>query len=693
MSFITLLLVSCNNTSSNMTYPKTEKGNTETDYFGTKVKDPYRWLEDDNSKATKTWVDEQIKTTQTFLSKIPFRGKIKKRFEELMKYPSESAPFKKGNFYFTYKNNGEQNQSVLYMKKEIDGDDVEVLNPNTLSKEGIISLAGFSLSADSKYMAYITSKGGSDWRQVSIKDLDTKIDLKDKIDWVKFSGIAWYKDGFYYARYPKPKKGDDLKGANENCKIYYHKLKTSQSEDNLVFELPENPDWGMGVSIEKKSNFLIINLSNSTYGNRIFIKDLITEEVFKLVDNFEKEYSIIKEENGKLLVITDDNAQNRKLISIDIRTNKREDIIQEKEYVLRTCSIYKDKIIAQYIKDAHSKIEIFDRDGQYLYDVDLPQKIATVTGFKISKDDDFTFYSLNSFTARGDIYKYNISNNTSELYKKSEIKFDNTNYTTKQVFYTSKDGTKVPMFITHKKGIKLDGKRPTLLYAYGGFNISITPRFNSAGILFIENGGIYVSANLRGGGEYGDEWHKSGTKMNKQNVFDDFISAAEYLIANKYTNPNKLSINGGSNGGLLMGAVTNQRPDLFKVAITQVGVLDMLRYQLFTIGRYWATDYGTSEDSKEMFEYLYKYSPLHNVKSSTKYPAIMVTTGDHDDRVVPAHSFKYIATVQDKNKSDNPTIIRIDKNAGHGSGKPISKSIEEYTDIVSFIFYNLGVEM
>ena len=551
-------------------------------------------------------------------------------------------------------------------------------------------LMGLIYPPDNKYMAYSISKGGSDWRQVLVKDLETKKDIKDKIDWLKFSGIAWSNNGFYYARYPEPKKGDNLKGANKNCKIFYHKIGEDQSQDKLIFEMPNNPEYGMSVYIEKNTNYLIINITKSTYGNMLYAMDLKTKKIHKIINDFKKEYNVVKVKKDEVIMLTDKDAPNKKLISYNIKTKKESILISEKNYVINGCSIGKDKIILNYIKDAHSKVEIFDINGKYLYDLELPTKVATISGFDLEKGSNETYYSSRTFTTPGDIYKYNIKENKSTLYKKSAVKFDGSDYETKQVFFESKDGTKVPMFITHKKGLKLDGKRPTLLYGYGGFNISLTPRYSSRAIVMIENGGVYVQVNLRGGGEYGETWHEQGIKMNKQNVFDDFIYAGEYLIKNKYTNSNKLAINGGSNGGLLVGAVVNQRPDLMKVAIPQVGVLDMLRYQKFTIGRYWATDYGTSEDSKEMFEYLYKYSPVHTVKENVNYPAIMITTGDHDDRVVPAHSFKYGAELQTKYKGHNPTLIRIDKDAGHGAGKPIYKYIEENTDIMSFIFYNIG---
>lgn len=685
------IFTGCKHKNQKLVYPQTRMdSNIEDGYFGTIIKDPYRWLEDDNSEETKEWVDQQIKVSDSYLSQIPFRDKIKKRFEELMKYPTQSYPIKKGEYYFIYKNDGTQNQRSIYIKKNIDEQEQEILNPNNLSKDGIVSINGIDVSEDNKYLAYSISKGGSDWQEVYVKEIESKKDLEDKVQWIKFGGISWYKNGFFYSKYPTPKDGDALKGQNENQKIYYHDLGTLQEEDKIVFEIPEQPRWGMSSYIEKGSNYLLLFINKSTYGNKVFVKDLKSNKLHKIIDDFDNRYSIVKINGDKLFFLTDKDAVNNKLISIDIKTSRREDIIAEKDYVLNSVSIGDDKIICNYLKDAKSKIEVCDLSGKYIYDVKIPQGIASVSGFDLGKGENFTYYNVVNFTTPGDIYKYDIKNNISEVYKKSEIKFDGEKYETKQIFFESKDGKKIPMFVTHKKDLVLDGNRPTLIYGYGGFNISLTPRFSPNAVQIMENNGVYVSVNLRGGGEYGSIWHNAGTKMNKQNVFDDMISACEYMINNKYTNPEKLAINGGSNGGLLVGAVTNQIPNLIKVAIPQVGVMDMLRYQHFTIGRYWATDYGTSEDSKEMFEYLYKYSPLHNIKEGIKYPAVMVTTADHDDRVVPAHSFKYIAELQAKYKGDNPVIIRIDKNAGHGSGKPVNKRIEEYTDMISFIFYNMN---
>ena len=692
----TLVFTGCNNSDKPLKYPDAKRVDTVDVYFGHKVPDPYRWLEDDNSEETKKWVIAENKVTDKYLRRIPFRNKIEKRLKQIWNYEKRSAPWKDGGLYFFSKNDGLQNQSVYYMMKTPDSKPEVIIDPNKLSKDGTVALSAFSVSDDGKYLGYGISRGGSDWQEFYIKDIETKKDLKESLKWIKFSGIAWYKDGFFYSRYPEPAKGDELKAANLNAKIYYHKVGTPQSEDELIYEDKEHPGWGFGAQVTDDNEYLIIYVTESTSGNALYYKRLGVKNspIVKIVDNFDNDYSVIDHLNGKFIVRTNNEAPKYKLISIDVEDHDFKhwkDIIPESDKdVLMSVSIMDNKIITNYQHDAHSQVMVFDINGSYLHDVKLPG-LGTVSGFSAEKNDTITFYSFSSYTYPNVIYKYSLKNNTSELYYKTNIDFNIDDYETKQVFYKSKDGTLIPMFIVHKKGLKLNGKNPAWLYGYGGFNISLTPRFDVRRLVWLENGGVFAVANLRGGGEYGEIWHRAGTKMNKQNVFDDFIYAAKYLISNNYTNPDKLVIQGGSNGGLLIGAVVNQRPDLFRVAFPAVGVMDMLRYQNFTIGRYWAADYGTSADSEEMFKYLLNYSPLHNIKPDVNYPAIMVTTADHDDRVVPAHSFKYIATLQHTYKGKNPVLIRIETDAGHGAGKSITKSIEEWADLYAFAFYQLGM--
>jgi len=691
---ILLFAVSCvDKAKEKIMYPETAKVDTVDIYFGHEVADPYRWLEDDNSEQTKNWVNAQNEVTENYLSKIPFRDQIKNRLTELWDYPRNSAPFKKGGYYFIFKNNGLQNQSVAYYTRSLDEEPKVLLDPNLLSEDGTVSLTQFSVSECGKYLAYGISRGGSDWNEFFVREIETGKDLEDHIRWVKFSGITWYKNGFYYSRYPEPKAGDELKGVNENNKIYYHEVGTPQSKDKLVYEDTKNPNWSFSAGITEDMKYMSISVTESTTGNALYIKEMKTQKQTVLVDNFESSYYVIDHINGKLLIITNNDAPKYKIVAVDPLKPERNnwvDFIPEADGVLNSISLVGGKIIASYMEDAHSKIRIFDLSGKYLYDLDN-QEVGSIGGFSGKLEDNETFYTVTSFTTPATIYKYDVASNKSELYESSAVDFDASKYETKQIFYTSKDGTKVPMFIVHKKDLKLDGNRPTLLYGYGGFNTSLTPYFSVTRLIWLENDGVFAMANTRGGGEYGETWHKAGTILQKQNVFDDFIAAAKYLIDNKYTNNKRLAIQGGSNGGLLVGAVANQRPDLFAVALPAVGVMDMLRYHKFTIGRYWATDYGTSEDSEEMFLYLKGYSPLHNINSET-YPATLVTTADHDDRVVPAHSFKYIAALQATYTGNNPVIIRIDTKAGHGAGKPTSMVIQEYADLWSFAFYNMDFE-
>jgi len=692
-----VMFAGCYNPDKPLKYPEAKRVDTVDIYFGHRVPDPYRWLEDDNSKETEEWVKEENEVTDKYLKRIKFRKKIEERLSEIWNYPRMSAPWKDGGIYFFAKNDGLQNQSVYYMMKTLDSKPVVIIDPNKFSEDGTVSMTAFSVSDDGKYIGYGISRGGSDWNEFFVRDIATKKDLKDHLKWIKFSGIAWYKDGFYYTRYPEPKEGEELKAANLNSKIYYHKVGTPQLEDKLIFEDKEHPERGFYAQVTDDNEFLVIYATESTSGNALYYKRLGVKgaSVVKIIDDFENDYTVVDHRNGKFYILTNSEAPKYKLLSIDVdryHFDHWKDVIPESgKDVLMSVSVIGDKLIANYQKDAHSEIMVFSEAGIFLHDVKLPGP-GSVSGFGGEKEDTVTFYTFSSYTYPNVIYKYYLNDNKSELYHTTKVKFDFSGYETQQVFYKSKDGTKIPMFIVHKKGLKLDGNNPVWLYGYGGFNISLTPHFDVRRLVWLENGGVFAVANLRGGGEYGQIWHRAGTKMNKQNVFDDFIYAAKYLIDNKYTNPDKLVIQGGSNGGLLIGAVVNQRPDLFKVAFPAVGVMDMLRYQNFTIGRYWAADYGTSADSEEMFKYLLSYSPLHNIRHDVDYPAIMVTTADHDDRVVPAHSFKYIATLQHVYKGKHPILIRIETDAGHGAGKSTSQIIKEWADLYAFAFYQLGMQ-
>jgi prolyl oligopeptidase len=696
MLFSIMMMISCAPKKQRPDYPETRKGDVVDEYFGNEVADPYRWLEDDMSDETAAWVKAQNDVTFGYLHSIEGRDAIKDRLTEIWDYPKVGSPWKSGGRWFLMKNSGLQNQYVLYLLEDYNDREGEVLlDPNNLSDDGTVALAGLRVSDDGKYLAYSISRGGSDWNEIFVMEIDSRETLEDHIEWVKFSGIQWFKDGFYYSRYPEPKEGDALKGVNENSMVYYHIIGTPQEKDILVYKDPMHPLWGFGVGLTEDREYMLLYTTESTSGNAVAFRKVDEPKgVFTpIVESFDDDFSVLDIIDGKFYTLTNHNAPNYRLIAIDPNAPQEEnwtDVIPEKEVVLRGVQLTGGKMFASYMKDAHSKIEVYEYNGEYLYDVDAG--IGSIGGFSGKKNDNITFYSFTSYTTPSIIYKYNVEKNESEEFDRSAIKFDSDAYETTQVFYTSADGTKVPMFITHKKGLKMNGKNPTILYGYGGFNISQTPAFRISIIPLLENDGVFAVANLRGGGEYGEEWHKAGTLMQKQNVFDDFIAAAEYLIDNKYTSPKRLAIKGGSNGGLLVGAVTNQRPELFAVALPAVGVMDMLRYHLFTIGRYWATDYGTSEDSEAMFEYLMGYSPLHTIKPDVEYPAVLVTTADHDDRVVPAHSFKYIATLQDTYQGANPVMIRIETKAGHGAGKPTEKIIEEITDEYAFIFDNMGVK-
>ncbi len=675
-------------------YPKTKKVEQVDNYFGTNVSDPYRWLENDTSAETAEWVKAQNKVTFGYLEQIPFREKIKQRLTKIWNFPKYGVPFKEGNYYFFYKNNGMQNQSVLYIQDGLENEPKVFLDPNTFSKDGTIALGDVQASHDSKYMAYTTSVGGSDWNEINVMEIATGKKLDDQIKWVKFSGIAWKKDGFYYSRYDEPKKGGELSGKNEFHKVYFHKIGNPQSSDKLIYENSKYPLRNYSVSTSEDETFLFLYESEGTSGNSLYLKELSkpNSSFILVAKGFENEYSAIDNNGDKIIIMTNHNAPKNKLIVVSAPytdNTKWETIIPEQNDVLQSVIPMGGKIITQYMKDASSRAYVYEMNGNKINEIQLPG-IGTLGGMSGKKNDNIAFYAYTSFTFPTTIYKYDLKNNKSEIYKKPDIDFKADEYETKQIFYQSIDGTSIPMIIIHKKGIKLDVNNPAMLYGYGGFNISLTPSFSLSRLIFLENGGVYAIANLRGGGEYGEEWHKAGTKLNKQNVFDDFIAAAEYLIKEKYTSSKKLAISGGSNGGLLVGACMTQRPDLFKVAMPAVGVMDMLRFHKFTIGWAWTGDYGSSDD-QTMFNYIYKYSPLHNIKEGVNYPATMVTTADHDDRVVPAHSFKFISTLQEKHKGENPVLIRIETMAGHGAGKPTSKQIDEASDFWSFVLYNLDV--
>lgn len=677
----------------NLTYPETAKVDTVDNYFGTEVPDPYRWLEDDRSDETASWVADQNEVTFSYLNNIPFRDQIKDRLKSLFDYERVSAPFVRGNYIYFYKNDGLQNQSVLYRKTSEDASPEVFLDPNTFKEDGTISLGGTAFSDDGSLFTYLISEGGSDWRKAITIDVETKEQVEDTLRNIKFSGVSWKEnEGFYYTRYQKPEEGEELSGIVKNGKLFYHKKGTSQDQDQLVYE-PKNEKARAGGGLTEDNRFLIIAVSEGTSGNRLMVQDLNADNgIVTLIDNLDNDHYVVDSKGDNILVYTNLNAPNYRLVEVDLNQPTSEnwvDVIPETENVLSVNS-GGGYLFASYLEDAKTAVKQFDYDGNLIRDVELPA-IGTATGFGARNDEDHLYYNFTSFTYPNTIFKYDIGSGESILYEQPEIDFNPEDYTTEQVFYTSKDGTKVPMFITYKKGLEMNGKNPTYLYAYGGFNVSLRPSFSTSRIVWLENGGIYAQPNLRGGGEYGEEWHKAGTKMNKQNVFDDFIAAGEYLIENKYTSSDYLAIAGGSNGGLLVGATMTQRPDLAKVALPAVGVMDMLRYHKFTIGYAWASDYGTSEDSKEMFEYLLGYSPVHNLKEGTAYPATMVTTADHDDRVVPAHSFKFAATLQEKHEGDNPVLIRIETDAGHGAGTPISKTIEQQADIYSFAWYNMDV--
>ncbi|MFV0387524.1 MAG: prolyl oligopeptidase family serine peptidase [Pyrinomonadaceae bacterium] len=684
-------------TAQELKYPEAKKVEQVDDYHGTKVADPYRWLENPDSPETKAWVTAENKVTEAYLDSLPRREAIKERLTKLWNYEKYSAPSKQGSKYFYYKNDGLQNQSVLYVADSVDDPGRVLLDPNTFSKDGTTSLAGVAITQDAKTLAYAISEGGSDWRTWYFVDIATGKKLPDVLTNIKFSGVSWTNDGkgVFYSRYPEPNAKTKLEDANFNQKLYYHVLGTKQSKDKLVYERPDDPKLGISGFVTQDGNWLVINLSKGTSPkNLVFYKDLRTKnsEIKPLISEFTNDYSYIGNIGANFYFQTDKDAPRNKIVSVNLfdSAHNWKTVVSESEDTLVNVTFVNNQFIAKYLKNAYSAVKIFDTFGNFLRDVELPG-IGSVDGFGGKRFDKETFYTYTSFDTPPTIYRYDIASGQTELFRKANVDFDANKFEVKQVFYESKDGTKVPMFIVHKKGLKLDGSNPTILYGYGGFNISMTPGFSVARIPWLENGGVYVVANLRGGGEYGEAWHSAGTKLQKQNVFDDFIAAAEWLVANKYTSPKKLAIQGGSNGGLLVGAVVNQRPELFGAALAAVGVMDMLRFQKFTIGWAWTSDYGSS-DNPEEFKAIYAYSPLHNIKPDINYPAVLITTADHDDRVVPAHSFKYAATLQAAQGGTAPILIRIETKAGHGAGKPTSKIIQEQADIYAFFYKNLGVD-
>ncbi|HEU4506885.1 MAG TPA: prolyl oligopeptidase family serine peptidase [Pyrinomonadaceae bacterium] len=683
-----------------LVYPESKKVDVVDDYFGTKVADPYRWLEDENSAETKAWVEDQNKVTFSYLDTIPYREKLKARLTELYNYPRISAPFRRGDTYFFTKNDGLQNQSVYYIQKGVNGTPEVFLDPNKFSADGTSVLSGFSLSKDGKYVAYGISKGGSDWITLNVMEVETRKKLTDEVMWVKASGASWQGNGFYYSRYPAPEKGKELSSKNEFQTVYFHKVGTPQSEDVLVYEDKQNPQRFQNVGTTEDERFAILSISErgkGKQGNALFYKEVSNTEgkflpIIPEIGN--DSYGVIDNVGDKFLVRTNRNAPNGRVVLIDPKNPDEKnwkDVLPEREEPLQGSGTAGGKLFASWRKDVATRAYVFSLDGKLENEVQLPG-IGNAGGFGGLNDDKHVFYSFTSFNFPPTIYKYDIATKKSTVFRTVDIPgFKPENYETKQVFYKSKDGTRVPMFLVYKKGLKLNGNNPTLLYAYGGFNSVTAPSFSSLRMALLEQGMVYASANIRGGGEYGEKWHEAGTKLKKQNVFDDFIAAAEWLIENKYTSSNRLAIHGVSNGGLLVGAVANQRPELFRAVIQQAGVMDMLRFQKFTIGWNWVADYGSAEANEAEFKALYAYSPIHNIKPGVKYPATLTTTADHDDRVVPAHSYKYAAALQAAQAGPNPVLIRIDTKSAHGASNT-TKTIEQARDIYAFLFHNLGVE-
>ena len=696
-SIITLVATVATTTAmaQSLQYPKAAKDGTVDEYFGVKVADPYRWLENDTSAQTAAWVEAENKITNAYLGKIPFREKLLKRLTELSNYEKIGAPRKRHGKWYFYKNNGLQNQYVMYQMDELGGEPRVFLDPNTLSTDGTVALKGVYFSNNGRWAAYSISRSGSDWEEFFVIDLKTGQLTSDHIEWAKFSNAAWRGDGFYYSAYDRPTEGKEFSNVNAGHKIYYHKMGTPQSEDVLFYQNPTQPMRFYYMSINEEETMMFLYEAGAGAGNNLFVRDLRQpdSQFIQLTDNMDFQYSPVYDDGDKIYIYTNYGAPKGRVMTADIHhpgINDWQELIPEQQNMLSGINVINRQFILTYNQDASDHAFVYGLDGRLHHEVNLPM-VGSV-GFTGDEKQPECFYSFTSFTMPGTIYRYDMDKNESTLYAQPSLKFRLQDYESRQLFFQSKDGTRVPMFITYKKGLKRNGRNPVYLYGYGGFNIALGPSFSTTRIPFLEQGGIYAQVNLRGGSEYGEEWHLAGTKMQKQNVFDDFIAAAEYLISEGYTSKERLAIVGGSNGGLLVGACMTQRPDLFRVAIPEVGVMDMLRYHKFTIGWNWASDYGTSEDSREMFEYLKGYSPLHNLKPGTAYPATLVTTADHDDRVVPAHSFKFAATLQECHQGPNPVLIRIDTKAGHGGGKPLAKVLEEQADIYSFILYNLGVK-
>lgn len=681
--------------SESMNYPDTKKEDVSDDYFGTSVADPYRWLENDTAADVAEWVTAQNEVTFGYLGNIPFRGKIRDRLEEVFNYEKVSAPYKAGEYYFIYKNDGLQNQAVIYRQKGLDGEKEVFLDPNTMSEEGTVAVNLLGISKDNTYIAYSVAQAGSDWQDIFVKEVATGRQLDDVIRWVKFSGTAWHGNGFFYTRFPEPQEGTELSAASNQNMIYYHQLGTDQSEDELIYADPETENQYFRSSVTEDEQYLVLYKSEgATVETEVYLMDLSNREAgFQpLFTGFDAEYLIVDHRDGTFWVKTNKDAPTYRLVTVPAGGGVLTDILPAKDAVLEGVNRAGGYLFAQYMVDATNRLYRYNYDGSDEREIELPGiGSAGIGGGR--KDAEQVFYSFSGFAQPNTIYRYEIASHSSEIFSAPELSFDPAQFVTRQEFFESKDGTKVPMFIVHKKGLEMDGKRPTFLYGYGGFNVSLTPYFSALRLPLLENDGVYVVATLRGGGEYGEEWHQAGMLEKKQNVFDDFIAAGEYLVSSGVTSPEYLACAGGSNGGLLVGAVINQRPDLFRVAFPAVGVMDMLRYHKFTVGWGWVPEYGQADRSEEEFDFLYAYSPLHNISSEKSYPSVMVTTADHDDRVVPAHSFKYIATLQEKHSGDNPTLIRIETNAGHGAGKPTGKILDEYADEWAFLFSEMGLEL
>jgi len=691
------LVAQTNTVPMKMTYPPTAKCDSVFNLHGTSVKDPYSWLEDDNAPATVEWVKSQTDFTEKYLSKIPYREQIKQRYTELYNFEKVGAPLKAGEHYFFWKNSGLEAQGKIFVKKGINGSEELFLDLNTLSPDGTVSAGLLGSSDDNKYMAVSISEAGSDWTSIKIYDVATKKETGDVLKWVKFSGASWYKDGFYYSRYPEPVKGSEFMQSNKNHMVYYHKMGTPQTKDQLVYESKEHADWYHGAGVTEDKKYIILFAAPGTDGSETWYKKTDDAGAFKpLFTDLSTHSSVVDHYNGRFIVLTDVDAPMYRLVSVDPANPSKEnwiELVPESKNLLQGVSTGGGKMFASYLQMATTRIYVMDYDAKNQQEIALPDNTGSAGGFSGKIADTELFYSFTSFTYPGALYKYDVKSGKSEVFYQPTLKFNPADYESKQVEFKSKDGTMVPMFIVHKKGLELNGKNPALLYGYGGFNISLTPSFSTSNMILLENGGVYAMPNLRGGGEFGEEWHKDGMLFNKQNVFDDFIAAAEYLISNGYTSAQKLAIHGGSNGGLLVGACMTQRPELFQVAIPAVGVMDMLRFHKWTVGKGWIPEYGCADNSIEEFKNLISYSPLHTLKPNVKYPATMVMTADHDDRVVPAHSFKFAARLQECQASPNPCIIRIETRAGHGAGQSTDQVIQSQTDKWAFMFYNMGVKL